>query len=111
VVDSPSRNSEYIGVWNKLTKYIQIAEKIFKFLFDYFMYIGVGNASKNERGNVLFFLGGNVVLLASEICLSLINEINRASFIIERPQEGTETIENIVNFANNNNLVRSNEKG
>lgn len=111
VVDSPSKNSEYVGVWNKLTKYIQIAEKIFKFLFDYFMYIGVGNASKNERGNVLFFLGGNVVLLASEICLSLINEINRASFIIERPQEGVEGIENIVTFANNKNLVRSNEKG
>ena len=91
-----------------LLSYIFIADKILTYLFDYFMYIGVGNASRNERGNLLYFLGGNSVVLASEICSAILAQIDQlADFLIEKPDRGTSKIENIISFTNNNALLKT----
>lgn len=99
-------NLEYQPTEDKLISYVTLADKLLTHLFDYFMYIGVGDVSKNERGNLLFILGGKHAVLASEICLAILDVIDSLSgFKIDRPEQGTSSIENIVTFTNNNKLL------
>lgn len=101
-------NLDYAPTDDKVLSYVIIADKILTYLFDYFMYIGVGNAARNERGNLLYFLGGNSVVLASEICSAMLAQIDQlADFLIEKPDRGSSKIENIISFTNNNNLLKT----
>lgn len=103
-------SAEYESTNTLLEKYVLIADKILRLLIDYFMYIGIGNAAENQRGNTLFFLGGKNVVLASEILSCFLEEIDRMSvFTIERPERLSNSL-NIVTFVNGNNLLR-NKKG
>lgn len=100
-------NEQYAPTDDWVESFVKIADKVLSYLFDYFMYIGVGNAARNERGNLLYFLGGNSVVLASEICSAILAQIDELQdFMLDRPERESSEIENIVSFTNNNNLLK-----
>jgi hypothetical protein len=43
------------------------------------MYIGIGNASINQKGNVLFIVNGDTAILASEILGEIMDQIEKLS--------------------------------
>ena len=101
-------NPDYAPTDDLVLHYVNIADKMMSYLIDYFMYIGVGDAAQNERGNLLYFLGGNSVVLASEICSAMLASIDGIQdFEITRSDRESSKIENIVSFTNNNNLLMS----
>lgn len=102
-------NEDYAPTNEYLEEYIQTADLLLTYLYDYFMYIGLGDASINQKGNVLFIVNGDTAILASEILLNILDQIKNAgltAFKIERPERGSKNIENIVSFTNNNNLYK-----
>lgn len=102
-----SSNEEYAPTDDLVESFVRIADKMLSYLFDYFMYIGVGNAARNERGNLLYFLGGNSVVLASEICSAILAQIDELEdFVLNKPERESSEIENIVSFTNNKNLLK-----
>lgn len=103
-----STNLDYAPIDDQLLTYAKLADQFLTLMFEYFMYIGTGNAAKNERGNLLFILGGEYVVLASEIYEAILEQIDKMTdFQISRPSRYDSTIENIVSFSNNNKLLRS----
>lgn len=104
-------NEDYEYTDELLSDYVAIADQLLTYLYDYFMYIGIGNASINQKGNVLFIVNGDTAILASEILGEIMDQVEQLSqdltkFQIQRPERGSSNIENIVTFTNNNNLYK-----
>ena len=96
-------NERFAGTRKRIILAHAATEAIINKLVGELLYIGLGDATKNEKGNLLFFIGENI-LFASEILTDIIEHLNDE---IQHLQ--VKTIYNssytIVNFLNENDNI------
>lgn len=90
-------NMVYQPTYDTLERLVGIADKLLLLLSDSLLYIGLGNAAQNEKGNVLYVIGGRDLIFASEIIKEILDAIKNQvanPMALNRPAETY----NIVNF-------------
>lgn len=91
-------NPDFDETRHKIIMLYQTFERILRLLVGQLLYIGVGDASKNEIGNVLFFVKGRA-LFASQILLDIYKTINEeiSNFNMSLKYDSSFTIIDLLN--------------